>query len=531
MARVEEPGHPRDEEPGHSNGQEPGHPHVEEPEHPNGEQNAHTHVASPVISCKISPSLHTQQSDVQASSQRDVQFTDISKFQIMKVLRHSDYSVQLLAQHVALPGKAVITLKKARFDVDERRLQEVISSSRCLTELLRNDVFSHHTAHLPPHLNKVEVTIKYPVAEAAFTTFDAGRLVAVSETAELYASHSAAYIRSRRKFHKWIYNILDDKCEADRVILRDSDPLNGFVLLSDMKWTGEKLSDLFCQAIVNRRDLASLRDLTRDCLPLLYNIRDKGTMAIEEKYGVKANQLRVYLHYLPSFYHLHVHFASINSCHEGMEYGKVHPLDMVINNLEIKSDYYSKVTLTLVGNDSHPHPLLRRDEMNGEAFMPVCGKRKRETEDPPLLDLPHSSGSPRDQGPPTKLARRSPKNPMLPTFPNGPGAATSPGQIFDSIPACITGVPSAAASHAAGEAPGTSAATQAQAAVDKGNARTRTGARGPNREESISNADPRSLAPKRRRTRKNARRTRKKVKRTRRNARAKNKEQSNNRDG
>ncbi|KAA0189431.1 hypothetical protein HAZT_HAZT004073 [Hyalella azteca] len=130
---------------------------------------------------------------------------------------------------------------------------------------------------------------------------------------------------------------MDDKCEADRVILRDSDPLNGFVLLSDMKWTGEKLSDLFCQAIVNRRDLASLRDLTRDCLPLLYNIRDKGTMAIEEKYGVKANQLRVYLHYLPSFYHLHVHFASINSCHEGrlsvrnlgcMEYGKVHPLDM-----------------------------------------------------------------------------------------------------------------------------------------------------------------------------------------------------------
>ncbi|XP_018026854.1 uncharacterized protein LOC108682235 [Hyalella azteca] len=369
--RVEQPRHPRTEEPEHPRGEVPGHPlaeeivhqrveqprHLlaEEPGHPHGEANAYTHVTSPVISCRINPSQHTQHSNVQASSQRDVQFTDISKFQILKVLRHSDYSVELLAQHVALPSKAAITLKKARFDVDERRLQEAITGSRCLTELLRNDVFSQHTAHLPPHLNKVEVTIRYPVAAAAFTNFAAGRLVAVRETAELYAFHSAAFIMRRRKSHKWIYNILNGKREADRVILRDADPLNGFVLLPDMKWTGEKQSDLFCQAIVNRRDLASLRVCTSP--------------------------------------------PSTPAMKVGMEYGKVHPLDMVISNLEIYSDYYRKVTLTLVGNDSHPHPLLRRVEMSGEAFMPVCGKRKRTTEDPPLLDLPHSSGSPRDQVP------------------------------------------------------------------------------------------------------------------------------------
>ncbi|KAF2346969.1 HIT-like domain, partial [Trinorchestia longiramus] len=74
---------------------------------------------------------------------------------------------------------------------------------------------------------------------------------------------------------QWIYNILDGVSEVDRVILRDADPETGFVLLPDLKWTGEQLSDLYCQAIVNRRDLASIRDLTGDCLPLLRNIRDK----------------------------------------------------------------------------------------------------------------------------------------------------------------------------------------------------------------------------------------------------------------
>jgi m7GpppX diphosphatase len=31
--------------------------------------------------------------------------------------------------------------------------------------------------------------------------------------------------------------------------------------------------------------------------------------AIKEKYGIPCSQLRIYIHYQPSFYHLHVHFT------------------------------------------------------------------------------------------------------------------------------------------------------------------------------------------------------------------------------
>lgn len=40
--------------------------------------------------------------------------------------------------------------------------------------------------------------------------------------------------------------------------------------------------------------------------------------AIEEKYKLKKSQLRVYIHYQPSFYHLHVHFTYLRFEAPGM---------------------------------------------------------------------------------------------------------------------------------------------------------------------------------------------------------------------
>ena len=56
------------------------------------------------------------------------------------------------------------------------------------------------------------------------------------------------------------------------------------------------------------------------------------TQAIEQRYGVQPQQLRLFVHYQPSYYHFHVHF-----CHTGLgnngpgaAVGKAHLLDDVI---------------------------------------------------------------------------------------------------------------------------------------------------------------------------------------------------------
>jgi len=53
---------------------------------------------------------------------------------------------------------------------------------------------------------------------------------------------------------------------------------------------------------------------------------------IEQRYSVQPSQLRIYVHYQPSYYHFHVHFchAGLNANGPGAAVGKAHLLDDII---------------------------------------------------------------------------------------------------------------------------------------------------------------------------------------------------------
>lgn len=82
---------------------------------------------------------------------------------------------------------------------------------------------------------------------------------------------------------QWIYNILDHKSETDRIVFEDPDPVNGFILLPDLKWPGDNMDCLYLQALVRRKDIGSIRDLKGEHLPLLKNLREKGTVRTNKK--------------------------------------------------------------------------------------------------------------------------------------------------------------------------------------------------------------------------------------------------------
>ena len=107
------------------------------------------------------------------------------------------------------------------------------------------------------------------------------------------------------------------------------------------------MESLYCLAIVHRRYVRSMRDLRREHLPLLRNVLAKGCAAITERFSVPQDQLRCYLHYVPSYYHLHMHF--VHASHDasfGMAVGKGHAVCDVISNIELMDDYYARATLT-----------------------------------------------------------------------------------------------------------------------------------------------------------------------------------------
>lgn len=158
--------------------------------------------------------------------------------------------------------------------------------------------------------------------------------VLVRETPELYQQALgplAAEIRKDGRSMQWVYNILDHKKEVDRIVFEDpasfpssssstSSPTSGFMLVPDPKWKSHPnpsdtpkeewkhhpcTAGLACLAIVHDRDIGSLRDLRRKHVPLLKSVLEKGLKAIEEVYGVGREEVRVFVHYVPQFFHFH----------------------------------------------------------------------------------------------------------------------------------------------------------------------------------------------------------------------------------
>lgn len=63
---------------------------------------------------------------------------------------------------------------------------------------------------------------------------------------------------------------------------------------------------------------------------------------------MNKSQLRIYLHYQPSFYHLHIHFTYLRHEAPGIFAERAHLLANVISNLELLPEYYKKITLPFV---------------------------------------------------------------------------------------------------------------------------------------------------------------------------------------
>ncbi|NXP38985.1 DCPS diphosphatase, partial [Leiothrix lutea] len=148
---------------------------------------------------------------------------------------------------------------------------------------------------------------------------------------------------------QWVYNILEKKAEADRIVHENPDPSNGFVLVPDLKWNQNQVgsSGLWCGAELSGGVPAgSCLHITYSKNPLSSALCFPSQEAIVKRFGVPGSQLRIYLHYQPSYHHLHVHFTALGYDAPGSSVERAHLLADVIDNLAMDSTYYQKRALT-----------------------------------------------------------------------------------------------------------------------------------------------------------------------------------------
>eukprot|EP00287_Rhodomonas_sp_CCMP768_P013040 CAMPEP_0196745176 /NCGR_PEP_ID=MMETSP1091-20130531/60456_1 /TAXON_ID=302021 /ORGANISM="Rhodomonas sp., Strain CCMP768" /LENGTH=299 /DNA_ID=CAMNT_0042091889 /DNA_START=67 /DNA_END=966 /DNA_ORIENTATION=- len=274
------------------------------------------------------------------------QLASLQGFQMERILG-SYPSKKLIAMVGTLEGKegkAVVVLDKKAFDPDTIA-SDVKQGNLDLD--FENAEYACYNAELPPALNRLSCSVIHPATEKHIAKYTKEDFQMVAESPKSYAEVTKPYVEREElgKRIAWVYNIIDGEKEVERVLFRDDDADTGFILLPDMKWDQESVSSLYCLAIVTRRDLLSLRSLSAQHLPLLRNILNKGCAELKRRFGVEQHQLRVYLHYQPTFYHLHVHFTHQHSEAPGMEAGRAHLLPDVIDNIVLNPNYYQEKTM------------------------------------------------------------------------------------------------------------------------------------------------------------------------------------------
>jgi hypothetical protein len=150
---------------------------------------------------------------------------------------------------------------------------------------------------------------------------------------------------------EWIKKIIDDCAEQDKIIYRDVD----FIIVRDWKFDvtysdkTKSFEDGF-KPIFNFKELhllgiptiniKSIRDIEFNHIPILDKIKNEGIKACEELLGIDKDHIKIYFHYPPSTYHLHIHFTWVGLNDLSTNFERSHEYDAVIKNIKLDNSYY-----------------------------------------------------------------------------------------------------------------------------------------------------------------------------------------------
>lgn len=280
-------------------------------------------------------------------------------FEAKEILK-SDPQTKTLAVLGSIKGEsAIVTIEKSAFGFDDAetfKLDDVVESIKLINN---NDIYFWSLANLSQNIDVnpgAKVNLIYPATETHIRKFAAQKYHYITETPQLYEQKVKPFIETQKGDRiKWVYNILFHGKESETFVHHDKDIQSGFVLLPDMKWDQITMNSLYLVVIVNRTDISSVRDLNGSHLEFLEKLQETVRTITSTKFPVAKDELRIFIHYQPSYYHFHIHVVNTNhpGLGDGINVGKAILLDDVIENIKIDPEFYQKRTLFYTLGENH----------------------------------------------------------------------------------------------------------------------------------------------------------------------------------
>ncbi|EDR22058.1 scavenger mRNA-decapping enzyme DcpS, putative [Entamoeba dispar SAW760] len=223
--------------------------------------------------------------------------------------------------------------------------------------IMTNDKYKKYRIELPIDRNITtgySVDVISPATQHDIEKNKPQKYELFTETPQIFNSITLPFINSIPPSEfQWIYNILNGTAEQDNVLINDND----YVSLLDMKWDRQNLNQVYGLVLVRDHSIHSLRALNQNHIQLLERIEKTTTKVLTNNYGLKENEIITFVHYIPSFWHFHIHFCTIHSpLFQSLNsvIGRAIPLIDIIQNLKMKGNYYQTINIGLRLNTVHP---------------------------------------------------------------------------------------------------------------------------------------------------------------------------------
>lgn len=146
--------------------------------------------------------------------------------------------------------------------------------------------------------DNLKINLIFPCTEKHLKKYSQQGLRWVTETPEIYRNHVRPYMQRQRDAGRldWIFNIIEGRAEQEDIMYREHGE-EGFLVSPDLNWDRKTMTSLHLLALVERRDIWSLRDLTPNHVEWLKHMRQKILNAATKVYPeLDQDQLKLYVH-------------------------------------------------------------------------------------------------------------------------------------------------------------------------------------------------------------------------------------------
>lgn len=140
------------------------------------------------------------------------------------------------------------------------------------------------------------------------------------------------FMHQDRKEKPWIFNILKTEIAGETVYIRTGE----WILCLDKHYG----TDTRYLVVFKDKTLRTIRDLRMEHVNMLIDMQ-KQIKHWLDRHACNDNW-EFYFHYMPSVFQLHLH---VNTCRAMRNPDRIQPLDVVIQNLKKKSDYYQNALI------------------------------------------------------------------------------------------------------------------------------------------------------------------------------------------